>query len=266
MARPIKEGLDYFPHDTDAVNDEKLEALRALYGNDGYAFFFILLERIYRSPNSELAISDAETIQILSKKVGVTEQKFNEMLVTALKRRCFDDNLYKERGVLTSNGIKKRAVVVIEKREQMRSQYQKTKLKTISSPISSPISDEKTREETLQSKVKKRKEKKSTVKKPDNNLPDWLNKETWDAFLEMRKEKKAPPTDKAKTLLIAELEKLKLAGDNPNEVLNQSIMRNYTGVFPLNKQGGQNGANSSAGGSYSESIGKPLFDEHGNPL
>ena len=57
MARPPKEGLDYFPHDTDAVNDEKIEALRALYGNDGYAFFFILLERIYRSPQLELPIS-----------------------------------------------------------------------------------------------------------------------------------------------------------------------------------------------------------------
>lgn len=38
MARPRKEGLGYFPHDTDAVNDEKIEALRALYGNDGYAY------------------------------------------------------------------------------------------------------------------------------------------------------------------------------------------------------------------------------------
>jgi hypothetical protein len=47
MARPKKEGMDYFPHDTDAVNDEKIEALRLLYGNDGYAFYFILLERIY---------------------------------------------------------------------------------------------------------------------------------------------------------------------------------------------------------------------------
>lgn len=38
MARPRKEGMDYFPHDTDAVNDTKIESLRMLYGNDGHYF------------------------------------------------------------------------------------------------------------------------------------------------------------------------------------------------------------------------------------
>lgn len=50
MARPIKEGLDYFPHDTDAsTQDDKIETLEASYGNDGYATYFKLLERIYRN-------------------------------------------------------------------------------------------------------------------------------------------------------------------------------------------------------------------------
>ena len=38
-ARPRKDTFDYFPHDTDAAHDEKIEAMRALYGNDGYAFY-----------------------------------------------------------------------------------------------------------------------------------------------------------------------------------------------------------------------------------
>ena len=94
MARPPKTGLDYFPHDTDAVNDEKVEALRMLYGNDGYAFYFILLERIYRTSDGELDVSDAETIQILSRKIEVTIEKFNKMLKTALKKGCFDAEKY----------------------------------------------------------------------------------------------------------------------------------------------------------------------------
>jgi hypothetical protein len=100
MARPQKEGMDYFPHDTDASSDEKVEAMRILYGNDGYAFYFILLERIYRTPAFELVVSDAETRQILARKVEVTPQKFEEMLATALKRGCFDAAAYAERGVL----------------------------------------------------------------------------------------------------------------------------------------------------------------------
>ena len=124
MARPIKEGLDYFPHDTDAVNDEKIEVLRSLYGNDGYAFFFILLERIYRTPHAELDISDAETIQILARKISITSERFTEILTTALKWGCFDKDAYKNGHILTSNGIKKRASVVLEKRKSMRDKYQ----------------------------------------------------------------------------------------------------------------------------------------------
>ena len=151
MARPKKEGMDYFPHDTDAVNDEKLEALRYLYGNDGYAFYFILLERIYRTNDFELDVSDAETIQILAKKVGVTEELFNQMLQTALKRGCFDKTIYEDRRALTSNGIKNRASVVVEKRVKMREKYQKDK-----DIISDAETPQETGVETPQSKGKKR--------------------------------------------------------------------------------------------------------------
>jgi uncharacterized phage protein (TIGR02220 family) len=162
MARPKKEGLDYFSHDTDAVNDEKIEALRLLYGNDGYAFYFILLERIYRTTHFELDVSDAETIQILSKKVGVNEGKFEQILQTSLKRGCFDLYAYENRKVLTSNGIKKRAGVVVEKREKMRENYQQNKR---------GVSDAETIPETPQSKVKESKEKNSKEKNSNMDIP-----------------------------------------------------------------------------------------------
>lgn len=154
MARPKKEGMDYFPHDTDAVNDEKIEALRLLYGNDGYAFYFILLERIYRTKEFELDVSDAETIQILSRKVCVNEEKFLQMLETSLKRGCFDRKSYDERKVLTSDGIKKRASVVVEKRVKMRDKYHQEK-----ELVSDAETTQETKVETPQSKVKKSKVK-----------------------------------------------------------------------------------------------------------
>ena len=121
MARPLKDGLDYFPHDTDAASDEKIEPLIVLYGAKGYAFYFYLLERIYRQKNFELLVSDAETIQLLTRKLQVTEQEFDSILKTALRHGAFDKTAYEERQVLTSNGIKKRANVVVAKREAMRS-------------------------------------------------------------------------------------------------------------------------------------------------
>lgn len=123
MARPQKQGLDYFPHDTDAAGDDKIEIMRALYGNDGYAFYFILLERIYQTDHTELDVSDPEIIQILAKKVAVTEQQFADMLQTALKWHLFDPDAYATRHVLTSNGAKARVRPVLWKRQQMRLNY-----------------------------------------------------------------------------------------------------------------------------------------------
>lgn len=158
MARPKKEGMDYFPHDTDAVNDKKIEALRMLYGNDGYAFYFIILEMIYKETTFELDVSDAETIQILARKIAISEEKFNQILQTAIKRDCFDSESYLEYGILTSNGIKKRANVVVEKREKMR-EYHKNKHSE-----KELVSDAETPPESTQSKVKKRKVKEKESK------------------------------------------------------------------------------------------------------
>ena len=158
MARPKKEGMDYFPHDTDAVNDKKIEALRMLYGNDGYAFYFIILEMIYKEPTFELDVSDAETIQILARKIAISEEKFNLILQTAIKRECFDSESYFDHGILTSNGIKKRANIVIEKRVKMRERYDsKASGKEI-------VSDAETPPESTQSKVKESKSKVKVIK------------------------------------------------------------------------------------------------------
>jgi DnaD/phage-associated family protein len=157
MARPPKEGLDYFPHDTDAAGDEKIEALRALHGNDGYAFYFILLERVYRTRDCELDVSDPEMVEVLAKKVGVTPEAFGKMLETALKFGCFDRVAYEQRGVLTSDGIKKRAAYVTRRR--------------VSCTVSAAETPQETRQETKQETVEERgerkqkeiKEKKSTT-------------------------------------------------------------------------------------------------------
>jgi len=125
MARPRKEGMDYFPHDTDASNDEKIEALRAMYGNDGYAFYFILLERIYRTPGAELDLSRQPIKAALINKMMLTPERFEEMLQTAFDIKCFDEEVYREKLILTSNGIKRRAEEVNGLRERWRNKKKK---------------------------------------------------------------------------------------------------------------------------------------------
>ena len=73
-----------------------------------------------------------------------------------------------------------------------------------------------------------KKERKSAIK-----IPDWIDGETWDDFLEVRKKKRAPMTDRAITLMINKLAEFKEKGIDPNKLLEQSILRGYTDVYPL---------------------------------
>jgi DnaD/phage-associated family protein len=147
MARPQKEGMDYFPHDVYASSDEKIEPLILLYGAKGYAFYFLHLEYIYRNKELEFDISDAETREVIQQKLHISTDEYEQILQTALKKKCFDKKYYEEFNKLTSNGIKKRAATVYEKREKMRIAYERK--------ISSPVSDAET------THIKKRKVKKS---------------------------------------------------------------------------------------------------------
>ena len=148
MARPRKEGMDYFPHDVSAHTDTKVEALRSIYGNDGYAFYFIMLEVIYSQNNFEIEVFDAETreemFQILSKKVGVSAEVFEKMLNTSFRWGLFNKEKYEKEGKITSEAIKKRAGVVEEKRERMRTKYEKAKGKGVSASENEKETDSET--------------------------------------------------------------------------------------------------------------------------
>jgi len=163
MARPAKQGLDYFPHDTDASMDEKIEGIEALFGLEGYAIFFKLCERIYRTADGELDISDAETRKIYARNMHISVKKFDDILEALVKRGLFDPELFQKTKRLSSGGIKKRISRVTNKRLLMSEKYHETKLKGL-------ISDAETREETRQ-KPDKEKESKEKGNIPPTPLP-----------------------------------------------------------------------------------------------
>lgn len=62
-------------------------------------------------------------------------------------------------------------------------------------------------------------------------LPEWISQEAWDGWLEMRDHIGEPPTQRAADLSVALLEKLRGQGHDANDVLNQSTMNNWRGLF-----------------------------------
>jgi hypothetical protein len=65
--------------------------------------------------------------------------------------------------------------------------------------------------------------------------PSWIGKEAWDAFVEMRKAKgkRAPWTNGARDGIIRQLDRLRSAGNNPDEVLWQSVRNGWSDVYAL---------------------------------
>lgn len=65
--------------------------------------------------------------------------------------------------------------------------------------------------------------------------PSWISKEAWDAFVEMRKAKgkRAPWTNGARDGIIRQLDRLRSTGNNPDEVLWQSVRNGWSDVYAL---------------------------------
>lgn len=68
-------------------------------------------------------------------------------------------------------------------------------------------------------------------KKERLELPDWLSQEDWESFLEHRKSLKAPMSLIAQKRAITVLEKLRAKGFDVAEIINQSIINGWKGLF-----------------------------------
>jgi hypothetical protein len=118
MARPLKEGLDYFPVDT--LFDEKIEVIEAVHGNDGLATILKLWQRAYRTLTGEVDLSTPLFDAIVAKDCNVSLETFTAIIKTAIECKLFDADAFHQRRVLTSNGIKKRIKEIIKKRRNWR--------------------------------------------------------------------------------------------------------------------------------------------------
>lgn len=70
-------------------------------------------------------------------------------------------------------------------------------------------------------------------------LPDWLPLEAWTGYLEMRKAKKKPPTDRALDLLLVDLGKFRAEGHDVGAILDASTVNGWTGVYAPKPQSQQ---------------------------
>lgn len=194
MARPRKTGLDYFPHDVDATTDPKLEPAIMRFGAAAYAFYFVHLEYCYRSEDLSIDVSATETGQemreVIQRKLQITEQEYDSILNSLLRHGAFNQEYYQETGKLTSDGIKKRASKVLEKRARA------------SGLNNREVSAAETMSETPQRKVKQSKEEKSKEVPPKSPTGDADSAQGENVTVKIaRGSGKDKPVDHSKTLV-----------------------------------------------------------------
>ena len=233
--RPQKFTVDYFSHDANASSGKTLSILFNQFGHEGISAWWQLLETISSTNNHIIDIRNSEEREYLAAKMHFSAEVLDQILNKMAELNAIDKELYSS-GFIWCQNFVDRLIPVYKTRGQeiprkpdinVKRIVISDKRKSINSPDNTQTKGTKERDYTKEIYIL---------------LPEFINQETWEAFLDMRRKKRVFPTEKAQELLIKELEKLKNQGHDPNEVLNQSIMRNYTGVFPLSDKGGQSGA------------------------
>lgn len=114
MARPRRDGLEYFPLDVMAGMDDEIELLEAEHGLEGFAIFIKLLQKIYKN-SYYIEWTEKEQLQF-SKRVNVDINRVNVIITTCLKWELLNSSLFKEYKILTSRGIQRRFLLAIDRR------------------------------------------------------------------------------------------------------------------------------------------------------
>lgn len=174
MARPIKEGLDYFPLDVDIDQDDKIALIEASHGLIGFAVIIKMFMKIY--DNSYFYKWGEKEQLLFSKRVNVDINSLNDIINDCVKWDVFSKKLYEEYKILTSKGIQKRYLEAAARRKEVRikREYLLLSSKEVNAYRNLVIvdinshPDKEMLEENPQSKVKESKVKESKVEENIN--------------------------------------------------------------------------------------------------
>lgn len=163
MARAKKIGVDYYSHDVGAQKKQTVKALRSRFGNDGYAFWFILLELIGERDGLYMDCSDEATWIYLCTEVMIDEDKVTDMLNFLGRLGAIDKDLWAVDKIIWCQNFTDRLADVFKKRGVPKPEKPISKMVSATkiniSATEMPISAT----EMQQSKVKESKVKNSKV-------------------------------------------------------------------------------------------------------
>ena len=105
MARPPRQGVDYFP--LDCHMSDRMKLIQAEFGLVGYAVVIKLWQKIY-SDRGYYTEWGRDVALVFADENRVGANVVQEVVRVCLKRGIFDQRMFDEYGILTSDGIQKR--------------------------------------------------------------------------------------------------------------------------------------------------------------
>lgn len=249
MSRPRKQTVDYFPHY--CTHGKTMFILEERFGNNGYAFWFKLLEVLGNSNGHFVDCNDISSWQFLVSITHTTEVSATEMLTLLSKLNAIDSLLWDKKIIWCQNfvdGVKdaytKRTAEVPKKPV-----YSDINPNTSGFPTPETNHKEISVTDNPQIKVKETKVNKTKVNKTKENkgmvfeiasICNFSNdfNPQWQRWKDYKKEQvgfKFKSVDSEQTAFKHLLE---LSANNEEiaiKIINQSIAKGWKGLFELSK-------------------------------
>lgn len=115
MARPRKDGLDYFPLDVNFLSDLKIKKIIRAYGAQAVAVVMSVLTTIYRD-NGYFATYDDDLIFIIADELKLEDSYVKDVIEKLIEVDFFSKEQKEKNNILTSIGIQERYLKACERR------------------------------------------------------------------------------------------------------------------------------------------------------
>ena len=113
MARPMKDGVEYFPLDVSL--DEKFELIEAEFGLTGFAVVVKLYQKIYQ--HGYYCEWTNEVALLFGHRIGLGSNAVSEIVNASIRRGIFDESMFDKYHILTSRGIQERYFEAVIRRK-----------------------------------------------------------------------------------------------------------------------------------------------------
>jgi len=114
MSKPFGEGLKYMQLDVDIYDNDKVDMMRDKFGNDGFAFFILVHNRIFKDSYYWVQ-DDLKVSSFCRKQLKMKREEYDKMLQYAIECKIFDKELFLNNNILTSKGIQRRYLIITRK-------------------------------------------------------------------------------------------------------------------------------------------------------